>query len=67
MLEHKDWDLEITIKEGKELQEPQKAFLMPPKEWEHSVNSSNKNSNWEEFDHQSQRHQCYGLAELVTI
>jgi hypothetical protein len=34
MPQHKDWDLEITIKEGKELPEPRKAFPMSPKEYE---------------------------------
>ena len=32
MPEHKEWDLEIIIKEGKELPEPRKAFPMSPKE-----------------------------------
>ena len=30
--EHKEWDLEITLKEGKELPKPQKAFQMSPPE-----------------------------------
>jgi hypothetical protein len=29
---HKQWDLEIVIKEGKELPKPKKAFPMSPKE-----------------------------------
>ena len=34
MPEHKDWDLEITIKDGKELPEPRKVFPMSLKELE---------------------------------
>src|SRR5258708_14372234 len=34
MPEHKPWDLEIDIKEGKELPKPKKAFPMSPREYE---------------------------------